>query len=151
MSKSSDKIPEVQFVTEPTFDQDGVQATAGIDRYGREQVDSTPLAPPIGYSQPPDLMTMIRTMIQSEEIRRNLALEEFETFEESDDFDIPDDPLDPHTPYEAVFDPVPTPPVPLKPAVPPAPSPSPEVLDTSGLGDTSPEPKKEPPAPKKLD
>lgn len=141
---SKEKLPPApEFVTQPKLDDDGVQATAGIRPDGKEEVDPTPLAPPAGYNAPPDLMTMIRTMIQSEEIRRKLAEEDMETFEEADDFEIPDDPLDPLTPYEEVFMPPKQPePVPAPTPAPAPAAPKPEVLDTSGLGDTSPEPKK---------
>lgn len=141
---SKDKLPaSPSFLTEPKFDEDGVQATAGIRLDGKEEIDPVPMAPPVGYNAPPDLMTMIRSMIQSEAVRAELAKEEFETFEEADDFEIEGDPIDRLTDYEAVFEPPPTPPAP-PPAPPPVPAaPTPEVLDTSGLGDTSPQPKKQ--------
>lgn len=130
--------PQVKYNTPPTFDCDGVQATSGIRMDGKEETDPIPVAPPLGYTAPPDLMTMIRTMIQSEHLRAELAREDLESFEEADDFEIEDDPLDALTEYEKVFYP---PKVPLEPAPPVTPSPSPatktEVLDTSVLADTS--------------
>lgn len=139
MAASKEKLPIVLFNTAPQFDDDGVQSTSGIRTDGKEETDPIPVAPPVGYTAPPDLMTMIRTMIQSEQLRQELAKEDFETFEEADDFDIADDPLDPYTEYEKVFFPPdnPVPEVPLKPASPPAPSPPTEVLDTSVPVDTS--------------
>lgn len=149
----------VAYATSPTFDEDGVQATSGILPNGKEETDPTPLAPPVGYNAPPDLMTMIRTMIQSEALRQELAKQDFETFEEADDFALEEDPIDALTEYEKVFYPPPSAPPgptpsadPLKPAVQNPVSPSvPEVLDTSGLGDTNLDNKKAPQAPKKKD
>lgn len=151
--KTAAKLPEVKYCTKPMLDADGVQATSGILENGKEETDPTPIAPPVGYNAPPDLMTMIRTMIQSEALRAELSKHELETFEEADDFEIEDDPIDALTEYERVFEPPPNP-LPAAPAGPAstaaaAATPVPEVLDTSGLGDTSPEPNKEPTAPKK--
>lgn len=91
------------FWVSPIFDEDGVQASSGIGTDGKEYPDPVPMAPPIGYTAPPDIMTMIRTMIRAEDFRKKLEDEGVETFEEADDFDIEDDPLDPLTPYEKIF------------------------------------------------
>lgn len=99
----SKKNVEPEYWLPPVFDADGVQASSGIGSDGKEYPDPVPMAPPVGYSAPPDLMTMIRSMIKSEEIRRKLDEDGFETFEEADDFDIEDDPLDPMTAYEKIF------------------------------------------------
>lgn len=156
MSKKStaDALPEISYVTPPGIDDDGVQSTSGIAADGREYPDPVPMAPPVGYTAPPDLMTMIRTMIQSEALRQELAKQDFETFEEADDFEIEGDPIDQLTEYERVFEPPSSPPAPtsadpLKPGSQPPVSPtapSTEVLDTSVLGDTS---KVQPATPKK--
>lgn len=130
-----------EYCTKPVFDQDGVQVSAGIGPDGLEYGDPVPMAPPIGYDSPPDLMHMIRSMIRNERFMQGLDEAGVETFEEADDFELDDDPLDPLTPYERVFDPADTPPpgqppkspseAPLapvtapesqKPAAPPAPS-----------------------------
>lgn len=75
------------------------------DEFGRELVDPTPMAPPIGYKKQPSMVEMVRNMVRSEHLAREAAMMGKETFEQADDFDIPDDPLDPSTPYENEFDP----------------------------------------------
>lgn len=90
------------------FDADGVveQVSSRLSPDGRfELPDPVPMEPPLGYSAPPSLTDLIRTMVRNEVFMKAMAAEDFETFEESDDFDIEDDPLDPLTPYEKVFDP----------------------------------------------
>lgn len=146
---TASKLPEITFLVPERIDHEGCQVTSAIGSDGKEYPDPIPTAPPIGYENPPDLMTMIRTMIQSEQVRQKLAQEDWETFEEADDFEIEDDPIDPLTPYEKVFEPAPQP-APLNSATPAAAGVAqtppaadarpPEVLDTSGLGDTSPAP-----------
>lgn len=136
-----------EFNTKPYFDEDGVQVASGIGKDGKEYPDPVPMAPPIGYQAPPDLMTLIRQMIRAEEFKRLAAQEDFETFEESDDFDIEDDPLDPHTPYEAVFDPAPPSDGPQVPASPPAP-PAVKVAEGAAAGGSPEPPPAPPPGPK---
>lgn len=69
---------------------------------GKELLDPTPMAPPIGYRRQPSLAEQIREAVRSEALRQ--ALEEgVETFEEADDFNVGDD-FDPRTPYETEFD-----------------------------------------------
>lgn len=75
------------------------------DEYGREILDPTPMAPPIGYKKQPSMIEMVRNMVRSEHVKRAAEEAGMETFEEADDFDIPDDPIDPSTPYENDFDP----------------------------------------------
>lgn len=90
------------------FDSDGVveQVSFRLTPDGRfELPDPVPMEPPLGYSAPPSLTDLIRTMVRNEVFMKAMAAEDFETFEESDDFDIEDDPLDPLTPYEKVFEP----------------------------------------------
>ncbi|AXH76277.1 MAG: hypothetical protein [Microviridae sp.] len=155
-SKSTaSKLPEIQFLVPERLNEFGEQVTSAIGTDGKEYPDPVPTAPPIGYQNPPDLMTMIRTMIHSEALRQELAQQELETFEEADDFDIEDDPVDPLTEYEKVFLPNPNAP-PLNPATPAAagvaptppaaPAGNPEVLDTSGVDDTSSKPQLAQPA-----
>ncbi|UDN67534.1 hypothetical protein [robinz microvirus RP_39] len=145
---SKDLLPMV----EATFDQDGVQATSEIGPDGREYPDPVPMAVPVGYTAPPTIMEMIKTMIHSERLREVADAQGFDTFEEAEDFDVLDDPVDPHTDYEAVFDPPPVPlpdPTPtntVKAAAeggsqtpPPTSASQPQkLLDTSSLGETSP-------------
>lgn len=99
----SKKNVEPEYWLPPVFDGDGVQSSSGIGVDGKEYPDPVPMAPPIGYTAPPNIMDMIRSMVRSEELKRKLDAEGFETFEEADDFDIEDDPLDPLTPYEKIF------------------------------------------------
>lgn len=94
---------ELEYWLAPMYDADGVQSSSGIGTDGKEYPDPVPMAPPIGYNTPPDLMQMIRSMVRSEEIRRAQDAAGVETFEEADDFDIDDDPLDELTPYEKLF------------------------------------------------
>lgn len=99
-------IPQGEFVeeycTKPEFDQDGVQVSAGIGVDGKEYGDPVPMQPPVGYQSPPDILTLIRSMVRNEEFLAKLKSEDMETFEESDDFEIDDDPF-PMTDYEKVF------------------------------------------------
>lgn len=96
-----------KFLIEPTFDEDGVQVSSGIDQAGREHPDPVPMAPPVGWNAPPTMAAFIKQFVRSALIEERAAQEGFETFDQAEDFDIPDDPLDPHTEYEAVFDPPP--------------------------------------------
>lgn len=94
-------------------DEDGVvyQVSSTLSDDGRfELPDSVPMEPPLGYRAPPDLTTMIKTMVRNELFMQEVARAGYETFEESDDFDIEDDPVDPLTPYEKVFEPPAKPP-----------------------------------------
>lgn len=102
--------PMEEYLVKPTFDEDGVQVASGIGLDGKEHPDSLPMAVPVGYDSPPDLMTMIRTMIRSEHFINDVSMNGYETFEEADDFDVADEDLPPwevRTDYEKVFDPVP--------------------------------------------
>lgn len=129
-----------EYLVKPTFDEDGVQASSGIGLDGREYPDPVPMAPPVGYDAPPDIMQMIRSMVKSEQLRQRLEEEGFETFEEADDFELEDDPLDALTPYEKIFE-VPTP-VPEKPLI----SNVTEGKGGGGEGGASPEKAPPPPA-----
>lgn len=91
-----------EFNTKPEWDEDGVQATAGIGKDGKEYGDPTPLEPPIGFDRPPDLMETMRQMIRNEAYQFKLSQEGFDTFEEAGDFDIEEDPM-PLTLHEALL------------------------------------------------
>lgn len=82
-------------------------AAAVLDGRGREILDSTPMAPPVGYKPPQHMTDIIRQTIRSERLAAEARAAEMETFEEADDFDILDDPVDPNTPFEEMFDPPP--------------------------------------------
>ena len=58
-----------EFCTKLVFDGDGVQVSSGIGVDGKEVVDPVPMSPPVGYTPPPDLMTMIKRMVQSEQLQ----------------------------------------------------------------------------------
>lgn len=103
-----------EFLVKPTFDDDGVQASAAIGVDGKEYGDPVPMAPPVGFDAPPDLREMMREMIHNEAYQRRLDEAGFDTEEEAADFDIDDDPLPPLTFHEAVM---------MPPAGPPASSP----------------------------
>lgn len=70
-----------------------------------QEVDPTPMAPPVGYTRHVPLHLQIREMVRSEALRQAAESADMETFEEADDFDIPDDPVEPGSPYENDFDP----------------------------------------------
>lgn len=73
---------------------------------GREILDPTPMAPPVGYKRHPSLAEQIREMVRSERLAAEAAAAGYETFEEADDFDVDDD-VDPNSKYEGDFDPIP--------------------------------------------
>lgn len=117
--------PAEEFCTKPYYDGDGVQVASGIGTDGKEYPDPVPFSVPIGYTAPPDLMQMIRTMVHSEMAQTILRDAGIETIEEADDFEIEDDPLDPLTPYEKVFMPPEPPPGPGVASAPPTVQPAP--------------------------
>lgn len=94
-----------EYVTKPYFDADGVQVASGIGLDGKEYPDPVPVAPPVGYTDLPDLMTTIRRMVHNELFSNVLRSNELETFEEAEDFEVDDDADFPLTDYERVFDP----------------------------------------------
>lgn len=103
------EVLEPDYLIPPVFDADGVQASSGIGRDGKEYPDPVPMAPPVGFVAPEDLMSMIKRMVRNEQLMAIADKEGFDTFEEAEDFEIEDDPLDPLTPYEEVFLPRPSP------------------------------------------
>jgi hypothetical protein len=74
-----------------------------LDAKGREVLDPTPMAPPIGYKRQPSMIDHIRSVVRRE-MSEAAARREMETFEEADDFEIGDD-FDPSSPYEEIFEP----------------------------------------------
>lgn len=111
------------------------QAHLHLDELGREILDGTPVAPPVGYKQTIPLAQQIREMVRSEHLRIAAEKSGMETFEEADDFDVGDD-YDPSSPYELIFEGLPAD------APPPAP-PSPQV--TGGEDGQRSEPPASPP------
>lgn len=148
MAKNVEFVEE--FVTKPTFDDDGVQVSSGIGVDGREYPDPVPMAPPIGYNEPPDLMSMIKRMVHHELFSRAVDEAGYETFDESDDFGIEDDPGDPLTDYERVFEPAKPAPGPQAPAGPASPPVAPQpvasaVAEGGGVGAQPKTPPADPP------
>lgn len=77
-----------------------------LDDHGREVLDPTPIAPPIGWKPEPSMVEIIRAQIAGERLRQEAEAAGKESFEEADDFDVDDD-FDPSSPYEEIFDPAP--------------------------------------------
>lgn len=77
----------------------------GLDQFGHEIPDPTPLSLPAGFKRPETLAEQVQRLVRTH-ISREAAEAGFETFEEAEDFDLPDDPDDPNTPYEEYFDPL---------------------------------------------
>lgn len=125
-----------EFCTKPSYDEDGVQVSAGIGPDGKEYGDPVPMAPPVGFDNPPDLMTLIRTMVRSEQFLQRANQEDFDTFEEAGDFDVDDDPFPPLTPYEALLVKPPEDPPPVKA---PAAEPAPQKAEPAAGGDPPPQ------------
>lgn len=121
-----------EFCTKPQWDEDGVQSSAGIGRDGKEYGDPVPIAPPVGFEAPPDLMEMMRTMIHNDAIQRRYDAEGFDTIDEAGDFDVDDDPLPPLTIHEAILQTPVGPPAGSNP--PPPPAADPQVSAEKGAG-----------------
>lgn len=77
---------------------------AKLDELGREVLDPTPVAIPVGFQKPESLAETIRRLVRTEEFRRAVERQGMETFEEADDFEVGED-YDPSSPYETQFDP----------------------------------------------
>lgn len=113
------------------FSRVAKQSQVHHDEEGREILDGTPIAPPIGYKPTKSIAEQVREMVRSEHLRLAAESAGMETFEEADDFDVGDD-YDPSSPFELIFEGVPA-----EPPAPPrkpgegeessAPTPSPEV------------------------
>lgn len=91
MVKNNPKFVE-EFLIPAKYDEDGVQVSSAIGRDGKEYPDPLPMSPPVGYNAPPDVMTLIRSMVRQERFNQELEAQGFENFDEADDFDIEDDP-----------------------------------------------------------
>lgn len=66
---------------------------------GREDPDQTPIAIPIGFSQPESIESMIARAVRSHAFMEAARRNNRETFDEADDFDVDDDP-ELKSPYE---------------------------------------------------
>lgn len=87
------------------FEINGV-VTPHIDDKGREILDPTPIAPPVGFVERESIVDRVRAMVAGNNLQRLAELEGKDTFDEADDFDVDDDPIPMRdTPYENEFDP----------------------------------------------
>lgn len=72
---------------------------ARLNEAGQEVLDDTPVALPVRFKRPQNLIEQVREVIHQEGLRAAEA--GFESFEEADDFDVDDDP-EIRSPYEIV-------------------------------------------------
>lgn len=72
---------------------------AKYDEQGREILDPTPVAMPVGFKRPPTLDERIRAFVRTE-LSRQAAEEGNETFEEADDFYVEEEEESPLSRYE---------------------------------------------------
>lgn len=76
------------------------------DELGREILDGTPMAPPVGYKKQPSMVDIVRNMVRSERLKAEAEAAGLESFEDADDFAIADDEGElPSSPHENQFDP----------------------------------------------
>lgn len=68
-----------------------------LDEFGAEVLDDTPVALPVRFKRPQNLIDQVREVIHQEGLRAQDA--GYESFEEADDFDVDDDP-ELKSPYE---------------------------------------------------
>lgn len=90
--------------TRDVVDPESGEVISSLDEEGREILDTTPIAPPVGFLEQPSMFEIVREMVRSEQFKAQMEAEGLESFEEADDFDVDDD-FDPNTPYENDFDP----------------------------------------------
>ena len=81
------------------------RAARALSPEGRESLDPTPVAIPVGFKRPPSLEEQIKRLVADRDIQRSLSEAGMETFEEANDFEIPDDPPDPAALDEEWWDP----------------------------------------------
>lgn len=74
-----------------------------LDEFGREILDPTPIAPPVGYRKEESIFDHVRNLIRSERLALEAEMAGAETFEESEDFEIGDD-FEPNSAYENDID-----------------------------------------------
>lgn len=76
------------------------------DYRGRELLDSTPMAPPVGYKKQPSMVEIIRNMVRSERLKSEAEAAGKESFEDADNFEVADDEGElPRSTFENEFDP----------------------------------------------
>ena len=76
----------------------------GYDKEGKQVPDGTPMAPPVGYTEPPSMVQIVRDMVQSEGLRKAMMDQGMETLEEADDFMVGDDQDELYSGYENDLD-----------------------------------------------
>lgn len=138
----SDASPgfEDEFVIMPEFaiDEDGVeyQVSSGIDRDGREHPDPVPMELPIGYTNPPSLVEMMRQMLHNERYQEMQRQAGEETIDEASDFDVFDDDLllDQETAYQILDSVASAPKADPGTKGPPPPEPAPQKTGKEGGG-----------------
>ena len=64
---------------------------ATLNPDGSEVVDSTPMAPPLGYKKSESVHEMIQRQVRSELLRREIEAAGGESFDEANDFNVEDD------------------------------------------------------------
>lgn len=69
------------------------------DDKGREVLDPTPVALPVGWKRPESLQELVQRMVR-EHVSRVAAAEGEESFDEADDFEVEDDLVEPPTAHE---------------------------------------------------
>lgn len=93
-------VPKDKDVVDP----ESGEVISSLDKEGREILDATPIAPPVGWTNEPNMFDYVRELVRSAQLAKEAEEAGMETFEESEDFDVDDD-FDPSTPYENDFDP----------------------------------------------
>jgi len=88
-------------IKEPKYKQ-MIEENPTLDAKGREILDPTPLALPVGFKHPPTLSEQMEQMFRSYEVNRAIANQGHETFDEANDFDVEDDPDELSSPYSIV-------------------------------------------------
>lgn len=107
MATSASKTKEKVLIEErPVHKHKSRMDIGKLTEDGREILDPTPIAPPLGFIKQPSLHELMRAMV----LEHHAAIargQDPESFEEADDFDVDDDD-EPHrhSDYEHNFDPI---------------------------------------------
>lgn len=92
--------PAEAYVWDGDEDQgEWVLETPYLNTVGAEVLDPTPMEPPIGYRDQPDMWETVQRMVRTELLARELGKNEYGSFEEEDDFEVGDD-YEPTSAYE---------------------------------------------------
>lgn len=79
--------------------------SAGFNDEDKLIPDGIPMEPPLGYKPSQSMVEIIRDMVRSEQLARDLDAAGVETFEEADDFEVGDEDPQMRSPWENDFDP----------------------------------------------